>query len=328
MVPMGRDKLFVALILTVAVSAGAVLYFGRPGQNGDPATAPVGLRLIPPLFDAKPGEQLVVGAGDLEYEYVVRSVLGDRVEVDVFKRLRGEPAPGGPTRVVWNRNGWGMPADTIIRQIEYDVRVLHGRPWPCWRLNVHHKQGARVYWITDELPVNGVVGAARIIKGRVEDELAQGAMRDSFGAIERSKSGLADPPAGGMLSFQPPLHDADEGEVLVLAQGGVEYQYRVVKSSQQSVDVEVRKLGAGESRTVQWDRNLFGLEEGSVLESLEGDEIGVGGVTYPCVRMIVLKDGKRRAYWISGQIAVHGVLRVAPIVDGEPDLTKAYERVR
>jgi hypothetical protein len=151
-----------ALVLLFAVSC-----------NDDPpraAPTPPPPRLIPPLHDAKVGEWLRVEAG--RDAQVFRVVDAGDYSVDVETTTYKEQAPVGvPHKTRWWRNSFGLPEDEcVVRALDPD-RIQVGDKWyECWRIYVTSRNGQERYvWVSEEIPVHGVLKVAAINKG-VTDE--------------------------------------------------------------------------------------------------------------------------------------------------------------
>jgi hypothetical protein len=126
------------------------------------------MRLVPPLQDAQVGEMLRIEAGAGAEVYHV--VGGDdfQVQVEVVQYQNGAPA-SSPTVLTWHRNGFSMPADAVIRAIDQDRIEVGGKTYDCWRLAVASRVRQLYYWISDEIPVHGVLKVASIVKGETDE---------------------------------------------------------------------------------------------------------------------------------------------------------------
>ncbi len=142
--------------------------------------------LIPPLHDAQAGEQLVLSNGVIDQIYRVVSASDGEVEVEITTRRDDMPVEErAPYKVTLNRNSWGIKADhngapTVNRRFVRDTLDAGGKTFPCWRVDVFSRKGNFVYWLTDALPVHGIVKIARVVKNRIEDEQAFVYKRHTF----------------------------------------------------------------------------------------------------------------------------------------------------
>ncbi len=128
----------------------------------------------------------------------------------------------------------------------------------------------------------------------------------------------------------PPLWDAEVDEWVRLepTDGSTSIVYRVVNAGDTWVDVEttsyVNGNFVGSPQKVRWKRNCFGLpEDECVIRAFDPDRIEVDGKSYDCWRILAGSATVQQMYWISDAIPVHGVLRVANVHKGDPDLKNA-----
>lgn len=153
-----------SLLLRVAVAAGLGVGACNPGPAVAPPTAAPARSLVPPLHDAVVGEELRLRTGPTLWSYRVAHTSDDEVEVEfVSSWVGGSPPPGWAPRserLVWSRNGFGLADGFVVRRIDPDRIEVAGRWWDCWRLQCHSRQGLRFYWISDEVPVHGVLRIA------------------------------------------------------------------------------------------------------------------------------------------------------------------------
>jgi hypothetical protein len=84
-------------------------------------------------------------------------------------RGRHEGEPSAPETFVWNRNGFGMPDGGIARAFERDRIEIGGRRYDCWRVAVYSRIGQRFYWISEEIPVHGVLKVAGVVNGAADE---------------------------------------------------------------------------------------------------------------------------------------------------------------
>jgi hypothetical protein len=159
-----RSPVLAAAVAVVAALAAAP---GCPRAPAGPPPAVAPAVLVPPLHDAAAGEELRLRRGTEDYVWRVVSTTDEEVEVEstVFRDgVVSQP----PVRIRFDRNGWGIPRDPhhVIREIRRDHVEAGGRGWDCWMLRVHSRTSVRYYWITDELPVHGVVRIAIDDRGK------------------------------------------------------------------------------------------------------------------------------------------------------------------
>ena len=127
--------------------------------------------LIPPLHDAQVGEWLRLEAGVVAEVYRVVGASDYEVQVEVTRYKNGEPS-SSPTTQTWHRNDFGLPANCVVRQIDPDVITVGGVRYDCWRLSIFsHEPGVsqRSYWVCEKIPVQGLLEAAIVQKGEVDD---------------------------------------------------------------------------------------------------------------------------------------------------------------
>lgn len=175
MTPMRTRTWAVASIL-----AGTAFLATRCGDPPPPPPPPLPpLALVPPLQDAQVGERIRLQRenGDAE---VYRVVAADEfwVTVELTAYQKGEPVP--PVTARWHRSSFGMPDDAVIRSIDVD-RIQVGERWyDCFRLSVHGKNRTVLFWISDEVPVHGVLKAALLLKGEASEMSAAKLVESSF----------------------------------------------------------------------------------------------------------------------------------------------------
>lgn len=162
-----------AAIAALALAASAAL----PGCDASPPPAPPAPplqlpALVPPLRDAAPGEELVLRVGDTSFRWRLVRDLGHEVEVEYARYERDAPV-AAPSRHVWHRNGFGLQPEWVIQSFVRERITVAGRPFDCWRLHVRSQKETRWYWISDEVPVHGIVRLA-VDRGKgVPDETSQ-----------------------------------------------------------------------------------------------------------------------------------------------------------
>jgi hypothetical protein len=151
---------------TIALLAAALTSSscGKDPPAAAPQAAPT--RLIPPLCDAQVGEWLRIEAGrDAQLYRVVDA--GD-YWVDVETTTYQNEAPiGTPQRQRWPRNSFGLPMDDcVIRAIDADRIQIADKWYDCWRICANSRSGLEMfYWISDQVPVHGVLQVAGVQKG-------------------------------------------------------------------------------------------------------------------------------------------------------------------
>lgn len=101
---------------------------------------------------------------------VYHVVGGDefQVQVEVVQYQNGAPV-SSPTVHTWHRNSFSMPADAVIRAIDQDRIEVGGKMYDCWRLSVASRVRQLYYWISDEIPVHGVLKVASSVKGEIDE---------------------------------------------------------------------------------------------------------------------------------------------------------------
>jgi hypothetical protein len=155
--------------LVAGVLVAAIVASGRPQAAPE---APRPMRLSPPLRDAEVGESLSLRspAGDVQVYRVVDSTDRD-VTVEVLT-YQGDVPLAAPMKQKWSRNAFGVTDQIgVVRAIDPDRIEVQGRSWPCWRITIFGREDVRLFWwITDELPVHGLLKIARILKDGQPDE--------------------------------------------------------------------------------------------------------------------------------------------------------------
>jgi hypothetical protein len=120
---------------------------------------------VPPLFDAEPGEELRLRRGNEDWIWRIVSATDTELQVDYRIVRAGEPA--GPVKpMTWPRNNLGLPEGFVVFDMRRDRIEAAGRTWECWLVRAKAEEGVRCYWITEELPVHGVIRIAREERGR------------------------------------------------------------------------------------------------------------------------------------------------------------------
>lgn len=146
-----------------------------------------------------------------------------------------------------------------------------------------------------------------------------------LGACTRT---VAPPPKVHIPSLTPPLSDAQVGERLVTRRGNQEWHYTVVSTGDLEVVVEVVTYtdGAptGSVERYRWHRNNYGLPDSAVIRKLEPGRIEIDGERWDCWIVHVATSGRGQFfYWISAEVGVNGVLKIARNEGGAPDETHA-----
>jgi hypothetical protein len=139
----------------------------------DPVVAPqqaAPTRLTPPLCDAQVGEWLRLESG--RDAQLLRVVDAGDYYVDVETTTYQNESPvGSPQRQRWSRNSFGLPPDEcVIRTIDSDRIQVGDKSYACWRIYTTTRTGQENYfWISDEVPVHGMLKYAGIRKGVVDE---------------------------------------------------------------------------------------------------------------------------------------------------------------
>ena len=156
----------------VAALCGFVLGFALAvltcggGEPAPASRAPAPI-LVPPLQDAEVGEWIRIQAGrDVQ---VHRVVDARELDVTIEYMQYHEDEPGPPATIVLRRDSFGTPAEGVVRAIARDRVDVGGRSYDCWRLDVYLHIGQFAYWISEEVPVTGLIKYARIEKGAVDE---------------------------------------------------------------------------------------------------------------------------------------------------------------
>ncbi len=167
-----RNSVLAAALVVVFV--GGVLAAcpaGTPTTGPAAPKTPPPARLIPPLHDAQPGEwlTLVRGSGDGEWLTRMRVVAaGDTtVKIETLTYVGGQ-AQGAPVVSEFPRNGFGIPPGGVNREFLRERVEIDGEWMDTWRIRMHARNEVRYYWISEEIPVHGVLMIDRDRKGRPE----------------------------------------------------------------------------------------------------------------------------------------------------------------
>ncbi len=130
------------------------------------------------------------------------------------------------------------------------------------------------------------------------------------------------PPARAALpAFEPPLNDAVVGEELVLKRGPTEWRYTVTEAGDVNVVVDVMRYEEGEPvgkslERFRWHRNGFGVPDDAVVRKVERGRVDAGGQTWDCwILHVDTKDRGRFYYWITNEVAGHGIVKIAKDAD-------------
>lgn len=172
-------RIAVALLAAaVAVLVGMLVLRKDP----PPPEAPPAPTFVSPLAQVESGETLRIAQGPKEFRYVVLSTTHSEVEVRVMEYQNGAPPAGSEPRVErWKRNGLGIPPDAVVQHVAPDAIEVHGRFWPCWRVRALRDSGPVFYWLTDALPVHGLLRLARAKDGAPDLATAYVALPDQAG---------------------------------------------------------------------------------------------------------------------------------------------------
>ena len=152
----------------------------------------------------------------------------------------------------------------------------------------------------------------------------------ALGACSRD---VAAPPKIHIASLTPPLSDAQVGEQLVTRRGDQEWHYTVVSAGDLEVVVELvtymNGAPTGKIERFRWHRNNYGLPDNAIIRRLEPGRIEVGGERWDCwIVHVATNDGRGEYYyWISADVGVHGVLKIARSEGGAPDDAQAISWV-
>ncbi|MCE9636541.1 MAG: hypothetical protein K8T90_12625 [Planctomycetes bacterium] len=131
----------------------------------EPPPPPAPAILVPPLHDAVAGEELRLRRGNEDWIWRIASVSDTELEVE-FRRMQGG-APLGQTDILrWPRNQFGIKDDYVVHECRRDRIEAAGRTWDCWLVRAGSKTEAIWYWVTDELPVHGVIRMAKDERGK------------------------------------------------------------------------------------------------------------------------------------------------------------------
>lgn len=152
--------------VVVALSASSCCKDPPPAPPPPPPPS-----LIPPLHDAQVGEWLRLEVGVNAEVYRVVGVSDYEVQVEITSYRNGEPS-SSPVVHTWHRNDFGLPANCVVRQIDPDSIDVAGKRYDCWRLSIFsHEAGAgqRLYWVSDKIPVHGLLKAAAVQQGAPDD---------------------------------------------------------------------------------------------------------------------------------------------------------------
>ncbi len=132
------------------------------------------------------------------------------------------------------------------------------------------------------------------------------------------------------MALIPPLADVEVGEQVRLRRMKDEWVYTVVAVGDHTVQVERRKTvdgRVGEPEVYTWDRKGFGVPEDCVILRLERTSLDVDGRSRPCWLAYISTKGEHYYYWISEEVAVHGLLAIAKELKGRPDEAHAIRWV-
>jgi hypothetical protein len=155
-----NQRVAVVIALAVGVAIGMAVAALRPSPPPPPPPPPVPT-LVPPMHDAQVGEWARIESGVDAQLFRIVGVSPDdhEIKVEMVQSHEGTPS-GPPVTLTWHRNSWSLPADCVIRAIDRDRIEVAGKHYDCWRLTVFSHVRNMVYWISDEVPVHGVLKIA------------------------------------------------------------------------------------------------------------------------------------------------------------------------
>jgi hypothetical protein len=150
-----------------AAAVAAALAAASCCKDPPPAPPPAPVRsLIPPLQGAKVDQWIRVQAGVDAEVYRVVNATDYEVQVEVTRYKNDEPSP--PVTQTWHRNSFGLPPNCVVRRIDPDSIEVGGVRYDCWRLSIFSHDpgvGERLYWVSEQIPVHGLLKAAIVQKG-------------------------------------------------------------------------------------------------------------------------------------------------------------------
>lgn len=163
------------LALTAALAAPLAVLVSLAGCERTPAVVPIDSApaavFVPPLSDAKVGEELMLRRGATAWRWRIASADSQFVGVEVQEYTND--VPSGPLQAYrWSRNGYGLPDEFVVQEIARDRISVAGASWDCWRMTVRSEQATRWYWVTDAVPVHGVLRIAVDLAGKGAPDLA------------------------------------------------------------------------------------------------------------------------------------------------------------
>jgi hypothetical protein len=167
-------------LVAFLAAAGGLASGCRDEPQAPPAPALKPLALVPPLHDAQVGEMIRIQPDRGVDAEVYRVVETDDFSVTVERTRYHSDQPEAPVRMTWHRNSFGMPQDTVIRSIDVDRIEVGGRWYDCFRLTVHSKVRTLAFWVSEEVPVHGVLKAAIVQKGEAAEMHAAKLVEMSF----------------------------------------------------------------------------------------------------------------------------------------------------
>jgi hypothetical protein len=120
--------------------------------------------------------------------------------------------------------------------------------------------------------------------------------------------------------MSPPLNDATIGEELVLSRGATEWRYTVIEAGDTHVKVEVMRYvdgtPDGKPERFRWHRNGFGVPDDAVIRRIERGRIDAGGRAWSCwILHVFTRDRGNYYYWLSDEVGVHGIVKIAKSAD-------------
>jgi len=172
-----------AAVVAGVLGAAAGWMFGR--QSVIPP-APIPSRFQNPLADARRGENLVLVRAGSRIDYRILDTAPDSVLI-LEETVSDAQTTRREFRVAKNYFGFfvfiegdidPVSAETSVRELvvqDMEAASLFlpslGRDVPCWKIRMAHKlHGDLTYWVSNELPVHGVlrVESARGVVAEIE----------------------------------------------------------------------------------------------------------------------------------------------------------------
>lgn len=162
-------RTLVSAACTLVAVGGLAISLTSCREEAEPPPPLAPAILVPPLHDAVAGEELRLrrgaGPGAEDWIWRIASVSDTEVEVE-FRRMQGGAPLGPPENMRWPRNQFGVKDDYVVHECRRDRIEAGGRTWDCWLVRAGSRTEALWYWITDELPVHGVIRMAKDDRGK------------------------------------------------------------------------------------------------------------------------------------------------------------------